>query len=346
MAYGGDVTVYVEDKAGDLGAPASPAPWWISPDVDIPAHSGEAVQGVNKVRVRVHAHEEPIIDQKILAEVYVGAPGFVLSPTTGTRRIDPGTLMFRPAGVAGSEPVVGEPGATLDFDWTPSASAADLDGPGHHCLVLRAFPVNVTPPNSPFDVPNEQHEAQHNIEILTTTTAFAIGGEGGAGTRKDPRKRDEATGMWWEELTTMAAGKRGRRFVVWAFDPNPSELLVAGLRGALGRAKFDGFSERRPDRVALEAVNARGEEIDPRRLLRKSRFAKSSGLGQGLFAEDRLVGAAALELGPRKLARLLLRFDHSNLAERTAVVLHGAQWDEAGRPEGGMTVVAMAPSRR
>ena len=43
MAYGFDVTVYVEDKTGDLGAPGSPAPWWLSPDVDIPAHTGEAV---------------------------------------------------------------------------------------------------------------------------------------------------------------------------------------------------------------------------------------------------------------------------------------------------------------
>ncbi|MEA2440850.1 MAG: hypothetical protein QOH76_2274, partial [Thermoleophilaceae bacterium] len=57
MAYGTDVTVYVEDKAGDVGAPASPAPWWISPDVDIPAHSGEAGQGSNDVQIRVHTHE-------------------------------------------------------------------------------------------------------------------------------------------------------------------------------------------------------------------------------------------------------------------------------------------------
>jgi phage terminase large subunit-like protein len=151
--------------------------------------------------------------------------------------------------------------------------------------------------------------------------------------------------MWWEELTTMAAGKRGRRFVVWAFDPTPSQELVAGLRGALGRGKFNGFSEQPPNKVALEGVNTRWEAIDPRRLLKDRRFAKASGLGQGLFEEDRLLGAAALELGPRKLSGLLLRFDHSNLAARTAVVLHGAQWDETGRSEGGMTVVAMAPKR-
>jgi hypothetical protein len=332
----------VEDKAGDLGAPQS-TPWWLSPDVDIPAHPGVAVQGVNQVQIRVHAHEEPILGEKITAEVYVGKPGFVLSPTTGTKRIDPGTLLFRPAGVAGSEPVVGEPGATLSFPWTPSASGTDIDGPGHHCLILRAFPVSVTPPGSPFDVPNEQHEAQHNIEILTTTTAFAAGGDGGAGTPMDPRRREETTGLWWERFETMGVKKRGRRFVVWAFDPTPSEQLVAGLGDALAKAGFSGFSKQPPGKVGLEAVGTKGEEIDPGRLLKTRTFAQRAGLGQGLFAADRLVGAATLDLSPRKLSGLVLRFDHSNLKERSAVVLHGAQWSERGDPEGGMTVVALAP---
>src|SRR4051794_33368289 len=117
MAFGNDVSVYVEDKAGDLGAPGSPAPWWLSPDVDIPAHTGEAVQGANQVQVRVHTHEEPILDEKVVAEVYVGKPSLVLSPTTGTKRIDPGTLVFRPPNVPGPEPAAGEAGATLTFPW-------------------------------------------------------------------------------------------------------------------------------------------------------------------------------------------------------------------------------------
>ncbi|HEX8074454.1 MAG TPA: hypothetical protein VF545_05685 [Thermoleophilaceae bacterium] len=349
MAYGFDVSVYVEDKAGDLGAPDStsmiPGPWWLSPDVVVPAHPGEATQGVNDVQIRVHAHEEPILEEKVTAEVYVGKPGFVLSPTNGTKRIDPGTLLFRPAGVAGSEPVLSESGATLSFPWTPSSATTAIDGPGHRCLIVRAFPVGVTPPSSPFDVPNEQHEAQHNIEILATTTASATMSKGGAGTRKDPRKREKRTGLWWEELTTTAVKRRGKRFVVWAFDPKPSRQFVAGLGKAFGeRTRFGGFSKEPPGEVSLEVVDARGEEIDPRLLLKKRGFAKRSGLGEGVFAEDRLLGAASMELGPRTLSRLRLRFDHSNLKPRTAVILHGAQWREDGTPEGGMTVVALAPS--
>src|SRR5256714_474874 len=313
-----DATDYVEDKAGDLGGlPTTSSPWWLSPDVDIPAHSGEAVQGSNDVQIRVHTHEEPIIDQKIVAEVYVGAPGFVLSPSTGTKRIDPGNLLFRPPGVAGSEPVADVTGATLTFPWTPSSSSADFDGPGHRCLIVRAFPQSVTPPTTPFDVPNEQHEAQHNIEILTTTTSSAPMGKGGAGTGKSPRHRDEKTGLWWERLGTTAVGRQGTRFVVWAIDPDPSERVVAGVRRALAHAGVEGFSKEPPEKVVLEGVKTRGEQIDPRRLLKEG-FAKSAGLGEGLFAEDRLIAAAELALNPDKVGRLLVQFDHSNIGGHDA----------------------------
>jgi hypothetical protein len=344
MAYGTDISVYVEDRAGDVGAPGSPAPWWLSPDIDILTHPGEAVQGVNQVQIRVHAHDEPILDEKITAEVYVGNPSLVMSPTAGTKRIDtPGSLMFRPVGLAGTEPVADVAGGLAAFSWTPSSSASAVDGPGHRCLVVRAFPLSVTPPSSPFDVPNEAHEAQHNIEVLATTNEKGNMRRGGAGTKNDPRKRDRQTGLWWERFDTLAAGKRGKRFVVWAFDPAPDKGIVDVLRGAVGKGARTTISKDPPSQVALEAVGTRGEEVDPRRLLKNRRFARSAGLGEGLFAEDRLLGAASLVLGPRKLCSLLLRFDHSNLKPRSAVVLHGAQWDEAGRAEGGITVVALAP---
>src|SRR5919112_4258556 len=198
MAYGTDQSVFVEDKAGDLGAPGS-SPFWLSPDIDIPAHPGEAGQGSNTVQIRVHAHEEPFVEEKVVAEVYVGRPSLAMSPTPATRRIDPGNLLFRPASVAGTEPILSEAGVTLHFPWTRSASGADVDGPGHRCLVVRAFPQSVTPPTTPFDVPNESHEAQHNIEILTTTKLqMDMHEDEGAGTKDDARKRDSQTGLWWE----------------------------------------------------------------------------------------------------------------------------------------------------
>ena len=342
MAYGTDVTVFVEDKAGDLGAPGS-SPWWLSPDVDIPAHPGEATQGSNTVQIRVHAHEEPIIDELIAAEVYVGQPGFVLSPTAGTVRIDPGNLRFRPANVAGTQPVATTAGGTLTFAWTPSSTAGAPDGPGHRCLIVRAFPQSVTPPTTPFDVPNEQHEAQHNIEILTTSQRMASGGDRGAGTKKDPRRRDE-DGLWWEDLLTLAIGRRrGKRFVVWAFDPDPSREVVGGLRKGLAAAKARGFSKEPPAKVVLSAAGTPFEQIDPLKLLRNRRFARRSGLGAGVFREDLLIAAGSVELGPRKPTHLMLGFDHSNVRRGTSVVLHGAQFDERGRPEGGMTIVALAP---
>jgi hypothetical protein len=337
MAYGNDVTVYVEDRAGDLGAPGSPVPWWLSPDVDLPGHPGLAVQGANDVGIRVHAHDEPVLEDKIVAEVYVCAPSLTMSPGT-SKRIDPGNLLFRPANVAGSEPVADDTGGTLTFSWTPSSAVTEPDGPGHRCLVLRAFPQGVTPPSSPFDVPNEQHEAQHNIEVLTTAMKKSRQKMAGAGTPKDPRRRDAATERWWEDLITLGVGRRGRRFVVWAFDPSPSDQILRVLK----RAKVRGLAEEPPGNVAIDVVEARGEQVDVDQAMRR-RFARKAGLGSGLFAQKRLLAAATLEVGPRKPAHVQLGFDHSNLAAGTAVVLHGAQWDESGRAEGGMTIAALAP---
>lgn len=345
-SYGSDVSVFVEDNTGDLGGPPTPPtrPWWISPDVDIPSHTGQAVQGSNDVQIRVHSHEEPVLDEKIVAEVYVGAPGFVLSPSVGTERIDSGNLRFRPPAVSGTEPVANDAGGTLTFAWTPSATAGDVDGPGHRCLILRAFPESVTPPGAPFDVPNEQHETQHNMEILTTTTAKAKMFAGGMGVPGDPRKIDQDTDLWWERFTTMAGGRKGKHFVVWAFDPEPDAAISDGVRGALKGTRFRGFSQNPPGSVGIEIEKGRGKQIDPKELFRKSSGVQLEGLGRGLFNRKRLLAAAELELGPRSLSSLILRFDHSNLQKRQAAVLHGVQWNEKGQAEGGMTVIALAPT--
>jgi hypothetical protein len=203
---------------------------------------------------------------------------------------------------------------------------------------VRAFPESVTPPTSAFDVPNEQHEAQHNIEVLSTTKKQMDMSQGGAGVPEDPRHRDSGTGLWWERFTTLAVGKRGPRFVAWAFDPEPGPDIYDTVRRNLGRRrKFDGFSQQRPDPVTIEFENARGGEI------KLGELPKVGGRGSR-FTQKTLLVAGSAVLGPRTLSAVLLGFDHSSLEPRTAVVLHGAQWDESGRLEGGMTLVAMAPS--
>jgi hypothetical protein len=242
--------------------------------------------------------------------------------------------------VAGTEPVADIPGGTTTFSWTPSSSAAQPDGPGHRCLIVRAFPESVTPPTSPFDVPNERHEAQHNIEILSTSMQMK---KGGAGTPEDPRRRDPADGLWWEDLLTLATGtRRGKRFVVWAFDPEPSGEVIGGLRKGLAAAKSRGFSKEPPQTIELGAAGSTVDQVSPGKLLGGT-FGRKSGLGQGVFREDLLLAAGSVELGPRRPTHLLLGFDHSNIRKGSAVVLHGAQFDERGRPEGGMTIVAVAP---
>jgi hypothetical protein len=206
---------------------------------------------------------------------------------------------------------------------------------------VRAFPESVTPPTDPFDVVMEPHEAQHNIEVIKTAMLKADMSHGGAGTEHDPRRRDSATDMWWERLATLAAGKPGRRYVVWAFDPDPSHEVVLGIRHQLG--KFAGFSKEPPAKLSVRFGRKIGDEIDPTDLLHDGQFVEQSGLGHHIWSKDRLLAGVAGDLEPDSLAHVLLLFDHSNLAPGTAVVLHGAQWDEHGKPEGGMTVVALAP---
>jgi hypothetical protein len=336
MAYGGDVSVYVEDRLGDQGDPTfGSGPFWLSPDVDIPAHTGEARQGSNTVQIRVHAHDEPILDVKIAAEVYVGLPSLAMSPSVGTKRIDPG-LTFRPATVAGTEPVANIAGGIATFPWTPSNDPTQVDGPGHRCLVVRAFPQSVPPPTDPFAVPTEPHEAQHNIEILKTAMLKADMSHGGAGIDGDPRRRDSETGLWWERFSTVGAGKLGVRYIVWAFDPSPPSAVTRAL------PPYTLISKEPPMQVTLEPDPKQGNAIDPNDLLDNGPFVEQSGLGHGLFTKDRLLAGAEVELHPSEIANLLLRFDHSNLKPNGAVVLHGVQWDEHGRAEGGMTVVALA----
>jgi hypothetical protein len=333
--YGGDVSVYVEDRQGDQGFdPMATTPFWLSPDVDIPAHTGEARQGSNDVRIRVHTHEEPILAEKITAEVYVGQPSLVMSPTMNTRRIDPGNLVFRPPGVAGTEPIADIVGGTVTFPWTPSNDTAQVDGPGHRCLVVRAFPQSVAPPTDPFAVPTEIHEAQHNIDILATTKMMVSGGSAGAGTPHDPR-RQGADGLWHERISTTGAGRPGLRYVVWAFDPAPAPVI----RHALGHTTV---SKAPPAKVTFDPDAKHGNPIDPSGLLDNGPFKEKSGLGRGLFAPERLVAGAELELHPNEIAQLMLGFDHTNLKPHSAAVLHGVQWDEHGNAEGGMTVVALA----
>jgi hypothetical protein len=282
----------------------------------------------------VHTHDEPILTEKIKTEVYVGNPSLAMSPSVGTKRIDPG-LEFRPPGVAGTEPIADFAGGTATFAWTPSNDPTSVDGPGHRCLILRAFPASVTPPGDPFDIYTEQHEAQHNIEILLTTHMHKKGGSAGAGTKGDPRRRDD-DGMWSERISTLGARGLGVRYVVWAFDPSPP----SSVRRALGHTTV---SKGPPDQLVLDPDPKHGEPIDPRDLLHNGPFVEQSGFGRDLFTEDRLLAGAKLELRPKELSTLTLRFDHSNLKPQSAVVLHGAQWDEYGRAEGGLTVVALAP---
>jgi hypothetical protein len=159
----------------------------------------------------------------------------------------------------------------------------------------------------------------------------------GAGIPHDPRRRDEKSGLWWQDVSTVAGGKAGRRFVAWAFDPEPDRRIRHAL------PKRIPIAEKPPQEITLEVGRRHGKRIDPHNLLDNGAFMETSGFGTGLWSEQRLLAAAELDLDPDTPVTLRLGFDHTNLPEHGAVVLHGVQWTEGGRPEGGMTIVALAP---
>jgi hypothetical protein len=85
-------------------------------------------------------------------------------------------------------------------------------------------------------------------------------------------------------------------------------------------------------------------DLDPRELLDNGKFLERSGIGSGVLDRQRLVHASALNLSPKKVVQLLVRFDVSRMRKGYVAVLHFMQADRTGRPEGGFTLGIKAPT--
>ena len=198
----------------------------------------------------------------------------------------------------------------------------------------------------------EQHEVQHNLEILSTTAMQArspgMGGAGaGQGTPEDPRQRDPETDLWNQWVITGIGGQKGAKTpqqatVGVAFDPNPRRTVTQWALPALDRmGGFKGFAERPPASVTLDLIKTRGKPIhDPEVLLELAPFGR---VQDGPFVRDRLLGGALLELAPRRVAGLNVQFDLRDSDPGRPHVIHLGQFDRKGTPTGGLTIIAMAP---
>ena len=151
--------------------------WWLSPDITLTGHTSgpeNADAGTNQIAIRFH--RKPVGtcnfpgDESITVEAWVANPSLVMAPH-----------------LRGSAARVGFIGSTLpadggshtqQIDWTPPPaslpSPLGIDNPqqpGPKCLVAICYPNSLTPDANRFFVPGDQHLAQHNLSLVSTTSA-------------------------------------------------------------------------------------------------------------------------------------------------------------------------------
>lgn len=158
-----DVRLYLEAVAGD-GGNHTAAVWWLSPDIILNGGTYQASPSApNTVDVRPHAKPGDHIGiNTVMIDVYVGDPSLVMTPTSNTTKLtndpnDPG----RPALVV---PIPPPSGTIHTFTWINGGTP--VEAPGHKCLIAQVYPIGETPSPTNFDLPFDQHVAQHNIDIL------------------------------------------------------------------------------------------------------------------------------------------------------------------------------------
>lgn len=157
-----DNCFYLEEVSGDGGNHTSTV-WWLSPDIILNGGTYQAsASGPNVIEVRIHVQPCEAISTEAYIDVHVGDPSLVMTPTGNTTKItnnpnDP----TRPAVTVPFPPI----GATLvTFTWMNGGTP--VEAPGHKCLIAQVYPDSDSPSTTTFDLPVDQHVAQHNITIL------------------------------------------------------------------------------------------------------------------------------------------------------------------------------------
>jgi hypothetical protein len=172
----GDTCIFMEAIPGDGGNQNPSDVWWLSPDITLTGHTAgleNADAGPNKILVRFHRKPAGTCnfpgDESITVQAWVANPSLVMA-----RNIHGSAARV---GFIGSLlPPEGE-SHTQQIDWTPPAVLLSPPGvenpqkPGPKCLVAICYPDSLTPSTTKFFVPGDQHLAQHNLCVVSTTDA-------------------------------------------------------------------------------------------------------------------------------------------------------------------------------
>jgi hypothetical protein len=308
-----DTSTYLEAIAGDNGVHDPNGVWWLSPDIQLTGPTSgpdKADPGaVNTVDVTVHATADgpanPTGAESITVELFVANPSLVMAPNNAqsTAHIDSiGVPLIAPGG-----------STTTQFLWTPpnGAPASDPQSSGHKCLIVRAYADPLTPDDKHFYIPDDRHEAQHNICIVP------CGGPGAA--------RKPAPGCGTSVNTINRSDKAVRVRIRATLDTDPSKIVREIALARLRRVK--GFQ-----RLAPKGPKSFGFTFDGVRA--KALPVPSASRGKLVESE------VALEAGQFITFRFAADLSGGKLGE--AHIFHLTQAPAGGAVEGGLTVAVLA----
>ena len=167
-----DTCIFIEAISGDGGTHNANGIWWLSPDITLTgpasgldhADTGQS----NPVKVKVHRKSSASGchfpgDESITVELWVANPSLVMAPRPGSATR---------VGFIGSPLPLEGSSRLQQIDWTPPSGvpADDPQSRGPKCLVARCYPDSGHASHAEFFVPTDQHVAQHNLCVVSTTT--------------------------------------------------------------------------------------------------------------------------------------------------------------------------------
>lgn len=202
---------------------------------------------------------------------------------------------------------------TQKIDWTPPTGLPpdDPQSPGHKCLIARCYPETLTPSNSSFFAPDDQHVAQHNICVVPC---------GGPALTFPPRPCNL-------KVTTLNPDKVTRNITLRAvLDLNPNEFVLKTI-GKRIKVTFKQLGKKPP----------RGFGFDVSPL--EATVADHSHPILPLPPSPRLSFEASVNLAPAQLIKIKFFADLTGTTAGDAYVFHLTQIGPGNRVQGGLTVV-------
>jgi hypothetical protein len=259
--------------------------------------------------------------ESITVEVWAGNPSLVMTP-------DNLVSTFKIAAI-GTVPPVSTPGPTVvPLVWTPPSGLppSDPQGPGHKCLIARAYPDPLIPSAINFFVPDDQHVAQRNLCVVPC-------GDGPGAAR--------VPGPCGLEVRTMNADLKNEAAVVLraALDLKPTEhvrrQVLERLRHTPGFVRLAVAPPRSFRLVLPDFPGARRHEATgPAGCL-----GMLLGFGRPPRASDY---ETRINLRPGQMITFTFEADLTDANFGDAYVFHLTQAGADGRVQGGLTAVMLS----